>query len=153
MTRLGTAVSTTSLCRMTSFGTLVDWLGRYSAAVVALATLALAVMTGVYVVLTRRLVQEQREHSRRIVAPLLSFELQVLEDGVLGLVTRNVGVAARWLALGYKPRPPVGWLRLDQMDRWVDLAPGEWRRWTVLGDRSDDSRLIVPLVARYVDAA
>jgi hypothetical protein len=136
---------------------MISWLDAHAGTVTALATVLLTVVTGGYVALTRRLVREQREHTRRIAAPLLDFRIDALDDGVAGLVARNIGAApARWLALFYVPRPPTGTWRLADMGPWGDLGVGEWRRWGLMGvDIEEDVAELasLPLLCRLVDAA
>jgi hypothetical protein len=129
------------------------WLDSHGSAITALATVVLAVVTGAYVVLTRRLVREEYERTFLATAPMLTIQL-LMDEGSPALHVRNVGVGpARWAAMDQRPRSSVaGPWRLRSPLQWVDLGPGEDAIWYFEQDQERFAeRTNLPLILRFAD--
>jgi hypothetical protein len=71
----------------------MNWLNNNGVALSALATILLTILTGIYVLLTRRLVRQNREILKAAVTPLLSVR-PILDDNffnIFNLRIENVG--------------------------------------------------------------
>jgi hypothetical protein len=129
----------------------IAWLNENSGAVVALATVVLVLVTTAYVVLTARLVQEQRQQRQTATVPALTYELAGLD----ALVLRNVGFGPA-LGIEVDPLPRAGapaGMTLDAQEPYLEhLGPGQATRIRLRGTPTDTvTRAWLPVIVRYAD--
>jgi hypothetical protein len=126
--------------------TLIGWLDRHAGGITAVATLVLAVLTGVYVAVTYLLVREQRRQAER---PSLAY--RVVEPG---LEVRNLGsgrAAGVQLLTGPRSPLPPG-IAIDDLGAGIDLAVGEARTWPFKWVGAPPAHVDIPLTLSYMDS-
>jgi hypothetical protein len=131
----------------------LHWLDAHAGAVTAIATLVLAAITIVYVVVTYQLVREQRRQ-----AQLPAVEVDWAEEGVIlpgeaSVVLRNVGTGTA-LAVTLESGPgekPEG-VDVDDLGWGYTLASAATRNWQITFDHNADGNLKLPLLVSYFDS-